>query len=255
MGEQCGIVGFVEYVDFDVQWMYGMGVMIVDMWFVVDDVFVNGVVFQQVEYVFDFGSWEFVFFFVGEQGYGLVVQFVQMVVVVLFDGDGIGLGDCFVQFCFDGVDQYGVFCWGFLVLGWFVSFGGQFFDCMDYCLEFVVGEQYGIEYLVFGQFVGFGFYYQYGVFGIGYDYVEVGILQLFVGGVEDVVDFWMEIDVGGVDWVGEWNVGDCQGGGGIDYCGDVWIGFFVGGNDGVDDLYFIYEIFGEQWMDWMVDQV
>lgn len=175
------------------------------MWFVGDYCFVYYVFFYFVEQVFYFVGFWCVFFFGGEISYIGVVQFVDFLLVGYFVGDGVGVCQGGFVFVFDGVFQFSVFfCW-LLFLGGGVYFGGEFVDCLNQFLYFLVIEQYCFQYLVFVEFLGFGFYYQYGGFGIGDYQVESGFFQFGIGWVEQV-QVVFEVYVCGVDGIVEWNV-------------------------------------------------
>src|SRR5690606_3504290 len=253
-GEQGRAMGPVQYANFDLQRTYSAGVTTVDTRLAINDVLANGAVFDLTESGLDLIGGEFAFAFTGQGCDDLVTQLVQTAVAVLLDGDGVGLADGLAELAADGVQQRSVGGRSLPVPGRLASFSSEFLDGLDHRLEFLMGEQYGAEHLVFGQLVRFGFHHQHGGLGTGHDHVQAGGLELLVVRVQQVAGVRVEGHAGSTDRAVERNAGNGQGSGGTDHRSDVRIGLLAGGNNGADNLHFVHEAFGEQRTDRTVDQ-
>ena len=252
-GEQGRTVGLWQNADFDVQRANSLGVTAIDTRLAVNDVFANGAVFDFAECSFNFAGRRLAFF-TGQLGNNLILQLAQTRVTVCLDGDGVSLGDRFAELGTDSAQQCGCFRGSSPVPSRLGSFGSQLFDSLDNHLEFVVGEQYGAQHLVFGQLFGFRFNHQYSFRGTGNDHVQAGGSQLLVSRVQQVAGAFVVSNAGCADRAIERNAGDGQGSRSTDHRSDVRIGFLAGGQNGADNLHFVHEAFWEQRTDRTVDQ-
>lgn len=204
MGEQCGIVSMWQNVGMNVQIMDYIFFMVIDMWFVGQYVVMNYIFFDGVQDFIQFVSVQG-FIFSNQCGDGFRFDYVNLSVMFLFVGDMVSIVQMGFSQCSYVCVQCFVDCFWLLVLMWFIGFFYQVVDVLNNNLLLFVVEDYCVQYLVFVQQFCFGFYYQYGCFGIGNYQVQFVGFQFFLGWVQYVLVVDV-IYVCSVDWVIEWNI-------------------------------------------------
>ena len=133
------------------------------------------------------------------------------------------------------------------------GFGNEFIDGVDGDLHLLVAEHHRAEHDVFGQFHRFGFDHQHRVGGAGDDQLELGIDQLALGRVEQVLAV-LVTDLGGTDRAIERGTRQRDRSRRAEQRQDVAIHFRVHRHHGGDDLHFIAEAIREQRADRAIDQ-
>ena len=131
------------------------------------------------------------------------------------------------------------------VPGGFAGLAGQLVDGLDDHLLLLVSEHHRPQHHRFAQFLGLGFHHEHGVFRAGDDQIQLGILQLLVRRVEQILTVPVA-HPGGADGAVERHAGQFQGRRGTYHGGDVRIDVRIAGHDGGNNLNFVKKTFGEQ---------
>ncbi len=116
-----------------------------------------------------------------------------------------------------------------------------------------VAEADGAEHDVLGQLLRLGFHHQHAFGGAGDHQVELAVLHLLGGRVQDVLAVDVA-DAGGGDRAEERDAGQGQRGRAADHRDDVGVVLQVVAEHGGDDLHLVAEALGEQRADRAVDQ-
>ena len=130
---------------------------------------------------------------------------------------------------------------------------GQLDDRLDHRLEMLVAELDRAEHDVLGQLVRLAFHHQHALAGAGHDEIELGLLGLRHGRVQQV----LAVDVGhtgGAQRTKERDAGQRQRGGAADQGNDVGIVLQIMAQHRGDDLHLVVETLGEQRADRPVDE-
>ena len=133
------------------------------------------------------------------------------------------------------------------------GFVGELVDRADRRLHLLVAEHDRAEHDLLGQLLRLGLHHQHRVLGAGHDEVELRLLELRRGRVEDVLAVDVA-DARGADRAVERNAGERERGGDADHRRDVGIDLGVHRHHRRDDLDFVVEAVGEQRPDRAVDQ-
>lgn len=253
MGEQCRIVSMWQYVSMYIQIMDYIFFMIVDMWFVCQYVVMNNVFFDCVQ---NFIQFVFVqgFVFSKQCCDGFRFDDINLCIMFLFVGDVVSIVQVSFSQCSNVCVQCFVYWFWLLVLMWFIGFFYQFIDVLNNNLLLFMIEYYCVQYLVFVQQLSFRFNYQYSGFSIGNNQIQFVFFQFVLSWVQYVLVIDV-IYVGSINWVIEWNIRQRQCCGSINYCDDIWVNLWVNRNYGGDNLNFVDEVFWEQWVNWVVNQM
>ncbi len=251
--EQGGTVGAGQHAGADGDGPHGAGVAPVDARLAAEDAATHHLGFQAVEQVLDD---------VGGGGIHVLRDHLrEHPVADLVDGgdagllllDGVGLVEAFAADRLHLFDQRGGGLGRGPLPGVLAGHVGQLVDGVDGSLHLFVAEHHGAQHDVLGQFLGLGLDHQHGGLGTGHHQVQLGALQLGLGGIEHVLAVHVA-DAGGAQGTVEGQAGQGQGGGSAEHGGNVGIHLCIGGHHGGDDLHFIEEAVREKRTDGPVDQ-
>ena len=129
----------------------------------------------------------------------------------------------------------------------------QFLDGLDRDLHLLVAEHHRTEHDFLVQAARLGLHHQHAFFGAGHHQIELRLVELRGGGIEDVPAVLIA-DARGADRTQERHAGNRQRRGGADQRGNVRIHFGIDREHRGDDLHVVGEAFGEQRADRPIDQ-